>query len=61
MARRIYGIAGAIIGSPGCYATTTILSLAPLARAGLLLAYHIVRRSDEYADAIFGVGEAPSA
>jgi len=27
---------GAIIGSPGCYATTTILALAPLARAGLL-------------------------
>jgi len=27
---------GAIIGSPGCYATTTILALAPLARAGLI-------------------------
>jgi N-acetyl-gamma-glutamyl-phosphate reductase len=27
---------GAIVGSPGCYATATILSLAPLARAGLL-------------------------
>jgi N-acetyl-gamma-glutamyl-phosphate reductase len=27
---------GAIVGSPGCYATTTILALAPLARAGLL-------------------------
>ena len=27
---------GAIIGSPGCYATTSILSLAPLARAGLI-------------------------
>jgi N-acetyl-gamma-glutamyl-phosphate reductase len=27
---------GAIIGAPGCYATTTILALAPLARAGLL-------------------------
>jgi N-acetyl-gamma-glutamyl-phosphate reductase len=27
---------GAIVGSPGCYATTSILSLAPLARAGLL-------------------------
>ena len=27
---------GAIVGSPGCYATTTILSLAPLARAGLI-------------------------
>ncbi len=26
----------AIIGSPGCYATTSILALAPLARAGLL-------------------------
>jgi N-acetyl-gamma-glutamyl-phosphate reductase len=26
----------AIVGSPGCYATTTILALAPLARAGLL-------------------------
>jgi N-acetyl-gamma-glutamyl-phosphate reductase len=28
--------AGAIVGSPGCYATTTILALAPLARAGLI-------------------------
>lgn len=27
---------GAIVGSPGCYATTSILALAPLARAGLL-------------------------
>ena len=27
---------GAIVGSPGCYATTTILALAPLARAGLI-------------------------
>jgi N-acetyl-gamma-glutamyl-phosphate reductase len=27
---------GAIIGSPGCYATTAILALAPLARAGLI-------------------------
>ncbi len=27
---------GAIIGSPGCYATTSLLALAPLARAGLL-------------------------
>ncbi len=27
---------GAIIGVPGCYATTTILALAPLARAGLI-------------------------
>jgi N-acetyl-gamma-glutamyl-phosphate reductase len=27
---------GAIIGAPGCYATTTILALAPLARAGLI-------------------------
>lgn len=27
---------GAIIGSPGCYATTTILALTPLARAGLI-------------------------
>ncbi len=27
---------GAIVGSPGCYATTSILSLAPLARAGLI-------------------------
>jgi N-acetyl-gamma-glutamyl-phosphate reductase len=26
----------AIVGSPGCYPTTTILSLAPLARAGLI-------------------------
>ena len=26
----------AIVGSPGCYATTSILALAPLARAGLL-------------------------
>jgi N-acetyl-gamma-glutamyl-phosphate reductase len=28
--------AGTIVGSPGCYATTTILALAPLARAGLI-------------------------
>jgi N-acetyl-gamma-glutamyl-phosphate reductase len=27
---------GAIVGSPGCYATTTILALTPLARAGLI-------------------------
>ena len=27
---------GAIVGSSGCYATTTILALAPLARAGLI-------------------------
>ena len=27
---------GAIVGSPGCYATATILALAPLARAGLI-------------------------
>jgi N-acetyl-gamma-glutamyl-phosphate reductase len=27
---------GAIVGSPGCYATTSILTLAPLARAGLV-------------------------
>jgi N-acetyl-gamma-glutamyl-phosphate reductase len=27
---------GGIVASPGCYATTSILSLAPLARAGLL-------------------------
>jgi N-acetyl-gamma-glutamyl-phosphate reductase len=27
---------GAIVGVPGCYATTTILALAPLARAGLI-------------------------
>ena len=26
----------AIVGAPGCYATTTILALAPLARAGLI-------------------------
>ncbi|HEY5433730.1 MAG TPA: N-acetyl-gamma-glutamyl-phosphate reductase [Candidatus Limnocylindrales bacterium] len=28
--------ATAIVGAPGCYATTTILALAPLARAGLI-------------------------
>lgn len=27
---------GAVVGAPGCYATATILSLAPLARAGLV-------------------------
>ena len=27
---------GAIVGAPGCYATTTILALAPLARSGLI-------------------------
>jgi N-acetyl-gamma-glutamyl-phosphate reductase len=32
----IGGRPGAIVGSPGCYATTSILALAPLARAGLI-------------------------
>ncbi len=30
------GCPGAIVGAPGCYPTTTILALAPLARAGLI-------------------------
>lgn len=46
----------AIIGSPGCYATTTILALAPLARAGLI--------ADVVADAksgVSGAGRDPKA
>jgi N-acetyl-gamma-glutamyl-phosphate reductase len=47
---------GAIIGSPGCYATTTILSLTPLARAGLI--------ADAVVDAksgVSGAGRDPKA
>ena len=47
---------GAIVGSPGCYATTTILALAPLARAGLI--------ADAVVDAksgVSGAGRDPKA
>lgn len=46
----------AIVGAPGCYATTTILALAPLARAGLI--------SDLVVDAksgVSGAGRDPKA
>jgi N-acetyl-gamma-glutamyl-phosphate reductase len=33
---RLAGSRQAIVGSPGCYPTTTLLALAPLARAGLI-------------------------
>jgi len=52
---------GAIIGSPGCYATTTILSLVPLARAGLIADVVVDAKSgvsgagrDPKADLLFG-------
>lgn len=34
--RALAGAAVRIVGSPGCYATATLLALAPLARAGLI-------------------------
>ncbi|HEX5826589.1 MAG TPA: N-acetyl-gamma-glutamyl-phosphate reductase, partial [Candidatus Limnocylindrales bacterium] len=47
---------GAIVGSPGCYATTTILALAPLARAGLLADVVIDAKSG-----VSGAGRDPKA
>jgi len=47
---------GAIIGSPGCYATTTILALAPLARAGLLADVVVDAKSG-----VSGAGRDPKA
>ena len=47
---------GAIIGSPGCYATTTILSLAPLARAGLIADVVVDAKSG-----VSGAGRDPKA
>ncbi len=47
---------GAIIGSPGCYATTSILSLAPLARAGLIADVVIDAKSG-----VSGAGRDPKA
>jgi len=47
---------GAIVGSPGCYATTTILSLAPLARAGLIADVVVDAKSG-----VSGAGRDPKA
>jgi N-acetyl-gamma-glutamyl-phosphate reductase len=47
---------GAIIGSPGCYATTTILALAPLARAGLIADLVVDAKSG-----VSGAGRDPKA
>ena len=47
---------GTIIGSPGCYATTTILALAPLARAGLIADVVIDAKSG-----VTGAGRDPKA
>ena len=48
--------AGAIIGSPGCYATTTILALVPLARAGLIADVVVDAKSG-----VSGAGRDPKA
>lgn len=47
---------GAIVGSPGCYATTTILALAPLARAGLIADVVVDAKSG-----VSGAGRDPKA
>ena len=47
---------GAIIGSPGCYATTTILALVPLARAGLIADLVVDAKSG-----VSGAGRDPKA
>ncbi len=46
----------AIVGSPGCYATTTILALAPLARAGLIADVVVDAKSG-----VSGAGRDPKA
>ncbi len=46
----------AIVGSPGCYATTTILALVPLARAGLLADVVVDAKSG-----VSGAGRDPKA
>jgi N-acetyl-gamma-glutamyl-phosphate reductase len=47
---------GAIVGSPGCYATTTILALVPLARAGLIADVVVDAKSG-----VSGAGRDPKA
>ena len=47
---------GAIVGSPGCYATTSILALAPLARAGLIADVVVDAKSG-----VSGAGRDPKA
>ncbi|MFN8631015.1 MAG: N-acetyl-gamma-glutamyl-phosphate reductase [Chloroflexota bacterium] len=47
---------GAIVGSPGCYATTTILALTPLARAGLIADVVVDAKSG-----VSGAGRDPKA
>ncbi len=47
---------GAIVGAPGCYATTTILALAPLARAGLIADLVVDAKSG-----VSGAGREPKA
>jgi N-acetyl-gamma-glutamyl-phosphate reductase len=47
---------GAIVGSPGCYATASILALAPLARAGLIADVVVDAKSG-----VSGAGRDPKA
>ena len=47
---------GAIVGAPGCYATTTILALTPLARAGLIADLVVDAKSG-----VSGAGRDPKA
>ncbi len=47
---------GTIVGAPGCYATTTILALAPLARAGLIADLVVDAKSG-----VSGAGRDPKA
>ena len=47
---------GAIVGAPGCYATTTILAVAPLARAGLIADLVVDAKSG-----VSGAGRDPKA
>jgi N-acetyl-gamma-glutamyl-phosphate reductase len=47
---------GAIVGAPGCYATTTILALGPLARAGLIADLVVDAKSG-----VSGAGRDPKA
>ena len=50
------GKPNAIVGAPGCYATTTILALAPLARAGLIADLVVDAKSG-----VSGAGREPRA
>jgi N-acetyl-gamma-glutamyl-phosphate reductase len=50
------GKPNAIVGAPGCYATTSILALAPLARAGLIADLVVDAKSG-----VSGAGREPKA